>query len=64
MEYYIFVRSLHPPSGWELLEAINHPRIAEYALGDYEKMLGDENATEVRMIRAENEAEARALLPS
>jgi hypothetical protein len=64
MAYYIFVRSLRPPSGWELLEAINRPRIAEYALGDYEKMPGDETATEVRMIRADNETEARALLPS
>ena len=64
MAYYIFVRSLRPTSGWELLEAINHPRIAEYALSDYEKMLGDETATEVRMVRADNEAEARALLPS
>jgi hypothetical protein len=31
-----------------LLEAINHPRIAEYALSDYEKMLGDEGTTEVK----------------
>lgn len=58
------MRSLHPPSGWELLEAINHPRIAEYALSDYEKMLGDEGTTEVTMVRASDEAQARALLPS
>lgn len=64
MAYYIFVRSLHPPSGWELLEAINHPRIAEYALSDYEKMLGDESTAEVRMVRAGDETQARALLPS
>ncbi len=64
MAYYIFVRGLRPPSGWELLEAINHPRIAEYALSDYEKMLGDEGTTEVKMVRASDEAEARALLPS
>ena len=63
MAYYIFVRSLRPPSDWELLEAINHPRIAEYALSDYEKMLGDESTTEVKMVRAESEVEARASLP-
>jgi hypothetical protein len=62
MAYYIFVRSLRPPSDWELLEAINHPRIAEYALSDYEKMLGSEGVTEVRMVRAGDEAEARVKL--
>lgn len=62
MAYFIFVRSLRPPSGWELLEVINHPRIAEYALSDYEKMLGNEGVTEVRMVRAGDETEARAKL--
>ena len=62
MAYSIFVRSLRPLSEWELLEAINHPRIAEYALSDYEKMLGNEGVTEVRMVRAGDEAEARTTL--
>lgn len=56
------MRTKRPSSDWELLETINSPRIAEYALNDYEKIMSSEDERDIRMIRADNEAEARAKL--
>lgn len=45
-----------------MLEAINNPRIAEFAVTDFERVISDNESGEVRIVRAKSEPEAREKL--
>lgn len=64
MPWYIFAQFKKQAGAWELLEAINNPRIAEFAVTDYERMISDNDSGEVRTVRAKSEPEAREKLDS
>ena len=59
MAYFLFVKSEAPDSSWALLETIPNAVVAAKATRDYQHNIGRSALSDVKMVEAESEAEAR-----